>query len=190
MIELEGRGARPCHMKPSCSASRAASRASPSIGRTSSTASTCACTRKCGTRSSVARRAARVLVLSGAGRGFCAGQDLADRAVAPGGAERRSRRLDRALLQAAGARFARSADARDRGGQRRGGGRGREYRARLRSGDRGALGELRSGVLPARPGPGLGRNVELAAPRRRCARARLDAARRKAVRPSRRPPGE
>jgi 2-(1,2-epoxy-1,2-dihydrophenyl)acetyl-CoA isomerase len=59
-----------------------------------------------------------VLLLTGAGRGFCAGQDLSDRAVAPG-ARRSTSAIHREQLPPARARLAHAADARRVRGERR-----------------------------------------------------------------------
>ena len=74
---------------------------------------------------------ARVVVLTGAGRGFCAGQDLNDRAVAPGEAVDLGETVEESwnpLIR----RLADPAPAGDRPGQRRRRRRRRQYRARLR----------------------------------------------------------
>ena len=102
-----------------------------------------------------------------------------------GRAARRSRRIDRAALQAAGARAARAADAGHRGGQRCRRRRRREHRARLRSRDRDALGELHSVVRKLGLVPDSGGTWQLPRLRRHCARDGARVARRQAAAPSR-----
>ena len=112
----------------------------------------------------------RAVVLTGAGRGFCVGQDLTEFRESPGDIGDRLREQ----LPPERARDPAAREAGDRGGQRRRSRRGPLVRLRVRPPHRRRLGELRPGLHQHRPRPGLGRHVLHRPPPRLRARVRVD----------------
>ena len=106
---------------------------------------------------------ARVVILTGAGRGFCAGQDLNDRAVAPGEAVDLGETVE-TLLEPAHPQADGPAAAGDRPRERRRRRSRRQYRARLRHRGRGEVGEVHPELLGDRPHSRQRRHLGAAAP--------------------------
>ena len=112
----------------------------------------------------------RAVVLTGAGRGFCVGQDLSEFQEAAGG----HRRPPAEQLPPERARDPGAREAGDRGGERAGGGRGLSIACACDIRIASDAASFVPGVHQHRPDPGLGRDVlHLAAARLR-ARVRVD----------------